>query len=43
MQRANKTRVPRLCHHKATGQAVVRLDGKDHYCGRFGSPRAQRE
>lgn len=43
MRHPNKTRVPKLCRHKATGQAVVRLDGKDHYCGRFGSPRAQRE
>jgi integrase len=27
--------------HKATGQTVVRLDGKDVYCGRFGTPEAQ--
>lgn len=36
-----KSRIPRLTRHKATGQAVVRLNGKDHYCGRWGSPGAQ--
>jgi len=25
--------IPSLTHHRASGQAVVRLDGKDHYCG----------
>ena len=34
------TRVPKLCRH-ASGQAVVRLGGKDHYVGRFGTPAAQ--
>lgn len=33
-------RIPKLCHHKATGQAVVRLNGKDHYCGPWGSERS---
>lgn len=32
-------RVPKLGLH-ATGQAVVRIDGKDHYCGKFGTPEA---
>jgi len=32
-------RIPKLGLH-ATGQAVVRIDGKDHYCGKFNSPEA---
>ena len=39
MIRAN-CRVPKLSQH-ATGQAVVRLCGKDHYVGPFGSAEAQ--
>ena len=35
-----KCRVPKLSRH-ATGQAVVRLCGKDHYVGPFGSAEAQ--
>jgi integrase len=38
-----KSRVPKLSHHKASGQAVVRLSGKDHYVGRFGTPEAEAE
>src|SRR5262249_42199900 len=34
-------RIPRLCLHKATGQAVVRLGGKDVSCGWDGSAEAQ--
>jgi hypothetical protein len=26
--------------HKPTGQAVVRLDGRDHYLGKFGTPES---
>ena len=33
-------RVPKLGRH-ASGQAVVRLGGKDFYLGRFGTPDAQ--
>ncbi len=33
--------VPKLCHHKASGQAVVAIAGRDHYLGPFGSPEAQ--
>jgi len=33
--------VPSLCRHKASGQAVVRLDGRDHYLGKYGTPEAQ--
>ena len=36
-------RVPRLCRHKASGQAVVRLDGRDFYCGPWRSRAAQAE
>jgi integrase len=34
---------PSYCHHKATGQAVVRIDGKDHYLGKVGSPESRAE
>ena len=33
--------IPKLCHHKATGRAVVRLNDVDHYLGMFGTPEAQ--
>jgi integrase len=32
--------IPGCTLHKASGQAVVRLNGKDHYLGRFGSAAA---
>lgn len=32
--------VPSYCLHKSSGQAVVRLDGVDHYLGLFGSPES---
>jgi hypothetical protein len=35
------TRVPSYRRHKATGQAVVTLDGKSHYLGRYGSRVSQ--
>ena len=34
----NRPHVPGLSRHKASGQAVVRLNGKDIYLGRFGMP-----
>ena len=34
-------RTPKLCHHKASGQARVRLDGRDIYLGKFGTPEAE--
>jgi integrase len=34
-------RVPRLCHHKASGQATVYYHGKLHYLGRWGTPEAK--
>lgn len=33
-------RVPKYCHHKGSGQAVVRIDGQDHYLGKHGSPES---
>jgi integrase len=36
-------RIPKSSRHKATGQAVVRLNGKDYYLGRFGSAAARVE
>jgi integrase len=36
-------RTPSYCHHKASGQAVVRIDGKDHYLGTFGSVESHRQ
>ncbi len=35
-----KSDVPAKTHHKASGQARVRIDGKDHYLGSWGSPEA---
>src|SRR5687767_15560723 len=37
------TRTPKLTHHKASGRAVVRIDGVDHYCGGWGTPEAQQK
>lgn len=36
-------RVPKASKHRATGQAVVRLSGKDFYLGRYGSAAAKAE
>jgi hypothetical protein len=36
-------RTPSYCHHKATGQAVVRIDGKDRYLGKYGSQESRQE
>ena len=33
--------VPKLCLHKASGKAVVRLNGRDHYLGVFGTSEAK--
>lgn len=30
--------VPNLVHHKPTGQGRIRIDGRDVYCGPWGSP-----
>ena len=39
--RQNFSDVPALSFHKGSGQGVVRLSGKDAYCGRFGTPECQ--
>ena len=36
-----KFKLPKYSKHKATGQAVVRLDGRDHYLGKYGTPKSQ--
>ncbi len=36
-------RTPTYCLHKASGQAVVRIDGKDHYLGPFDAPESHAE
>lgn len=37
MPRRTPTDVPKLCHHKHTGQAVVRVEGRDYYLGPHGA------
>jgi integrase len=34
---------PKLTYHRASGQGVVRLNGKDEYCGRYGTPECRAE
>lgn len=36
-----KYKLPSYCRHKASGQAVVTLHGRDHYLGPFGSAESQ--
>jgi len=40
MPRTRAGTVPKLQHHKATGQARVTIAGRDYYCGRWGSNAA---
>jgi hypothetical protein len=35
--------IPAYCLHKPTGQARVRIDGKDHYLGPHGSEESKRK
>ena len=35
--------IPSYCRHKASGQAVVTLNGVDFYLGRYGSPESKAE
>jgi integrase len=37
----NRDRQPKLSLHRASGQGVVRLNGKDIYCGPFGTPECR--
>jgi len=36
-------RTPSYCLHRASGQAVVRIDGKDHYLGKYDTPESRAE
>jgi hypothetical protein len=36
----SKRTIPKYSHHKATGQARVRIDGKEHWLGKHGSPES---
>ncbi len=36
-------KVPSYCRHRASGRAVVRIDGRDRYLGEFGSPASHEE
>jgi site-specific recombinase XerD len=36
-------RTPSYCLHKASGQAVVRIDGTDHYLGKYGTAESRAE
>ena len=38
-----KNSVPTYSHHKPSGQARVRMDGRDVYLGRYGSEESRRE
>ena len=38
-----KPKVPSYCHHKASGQAVVRINGRNHYLGVYGSDESHAE
>jgi len=38
---STRLRIPKYRHHKARNQAVVRLDGKDHYLGPYDSPASR--
>ena len=39
----NVSRLPKYRHYKPKNLAVVRIDGKDHYLGRFDSPESRDE
>ena len=41
MPRLAGTKSPSYCQHKSSGQAVVRINGRDYYLGRFGSPESR--
>lgn len=36
-------RIPAYTHHKPTGQARVRVDGRDYYLGKYGSVESRRK
>jgi integrase len=43
MSRKRNSSPPSYCRHKASGRAVVRIGGKDHYLGPYGSPESHTE
>ena len=43
MSRVNQVRIPRSHLHKHSGQAVVRLSGRDFYLGPWGTQKAEAE
>lgn len=40
---SKRIRTPKLCHHKATGQAFVLLNGRHKYLGKWGAPETEIE
>ena len=38
---ANARRIPAYVHHKPSGQARVRINGKDNYLGIYGTPESK--
>lgn len=36
-------RIPKICLHKASGKAVVRINGRDIYLGQYGSDSSKSE
>ena len=38
---ARRRKVPSYCRHKASGQAYVTLDGREHYLGVYGTPESR--
>jgi hypothetical protein len=43
MPRKRNLSPPSYCLHKASGRAVVRIDGRDRYLGPHGSPESHAE
>lgn len=39
----SKVRIPKYRHHKAKDRAVVTIDGRDYYLGKYGSPESKAE
>ena len=33
--------IPKYCHHKASGQAFIQIQGKRHYLGNYGTPKSK--